>query len=141
MTSQHSYLIATLFGIGLLNTLQAADFKVITSDAVTVSEISASEIKEIFLETKTSLAGAGRVEPVLAKGGPAHEAFLKQLVGKTDAALVAYYRGLIFTGKGSMPKVFASDAEVAAYIAKSKGAIGYVSADAELPGVKTLEVK
>jgi ABC-type phosphate transport system substrate-binding protein len=40
-----------------------------------------------------------------------------------------------------MPKTLASDAEVAAYVAKTKGAIGYVSSAAGAAGVKTIEVK
>jgi ABC-type phosphate transport system substrate-binding protein len=47
----------------------------------------------------------------------------------------------VFSGKGLMPKAVASDSDVAAYVAKTKGAIGYVSADADTNGVKTLEVK
>jgi ABC-type phosphate transport system substrate-binding protein len=81
------------------------------------------------------------VEPVLEKDGAAHEAFLKEYIGKTDMALETYYRSLVFTGKASMPKTLAADAEVVAYVAKTKGAIGYVSAGAATAGVKTLEVK
>ena len=66
---------------------------------------------------------------------------MKEYVGKTDAALGIYDRSLVFTGKASMPKAFGSDAEVVAYIAKTKGAIGYVSAATASEGVKTLEVK
>jgi len=40
-----------------------------------------------------------------------------------------------------MPKTLASDAEMAEYVAKTKGAIGYVSASATAAGVKVLEVK
>ena len=40
-----------------------------------------------------------------------------------------------------MPKICASDADVIAYVAKTKGAIGYVSAEAKAPGTKTLGVK
>jgi len=77
----------------------------------------------------------------LAKGGPTHEAFLKEYLGKNDAALQAFYRSLVFTGKGSMPKALASDADVVAYVAKTKGAVGYVSAGASTDGVKTLQVR
>jgi ABC-type phosphate transport system substrate-binding protein len=77
----------------------------------------------------------------LIKGGPAHEAFLKEYLGKSDTALQAFYRSLVFTGKASMPKILGSDAEVVAYVAKTKGAIGYVSPDASTAGVKTLQVK
>jgi len=38
-------------------------------------------------------------EPVLEKGGAAHEAFVKEYLGKTDTALQTYYRGLVFMGR------------------------------------------
>ena len=78
---------------------------------------------------------------MLLKSGPVHEAFLKDYLSKSDPALEAYYRGLVFTGKASMPKALATDADVVAFVAKTKGAIGYVSAGAAAAGVKTLDVK
>src|SRR5262249_19074039 len=44
------------------------------------------------------------------------------------------------TGKGSVPKSAGSDAEIAAYVAKTRGAIGYVSVDTSVQGVKTLMI-
>jgi hypothetical protein len=118
----------------------ATDFKVIANPSVTASSISAGDIKDVFLLDKDSLGG-GHVEPVLIKGGPTHEAFLKEFLGKSDSALQAFYRSLVFTGKASMPKALGSDAEVVAYVAKTKGAVGYVSGGTSTAGVKTLEVK
>ena len=77
---------------------------------------------------------------MLSKGGPAHAAFLKEYLGQNDDALQNYYRSLVFTGKGSMPRILHSDAEVVAYVAKTRGAIGYVSSTAPVDGVKTLAV-
>ena len=139
-TIQRIALAAALSG-GLSITVSAADIKVIANPSVGASAVSAGELKGVFLITKTSLGDGSHVEPVLEKGGPVHEAFVKEYLGKTDSALQTYYRSLVFTGKGSMPKTLASDAEVAAYVAKTKGAIGYVSAGASAAGVKTLEVK
>jgi hypothetical protein len=119
----------------------ASDFQVIANSSVKVSHISAQELTGVFLVTKTSLAGDSHIEPVLLKSGDAHVSFVKQYTGKTTAALVTYYRSLVFTGRGAMPKTFASDAEVVAYVRKTKGAIGYVSAGASTEGVKILEVK
>ena len=119
---------------------QRADLKVIANPSVSVSSISADELKNVFLVTKTSLSG-GHVEPVLEKGGPTHEAFLKQYLGKTDAALNTYYKSLVFTGKAFMPKMLGSDAEVVAYVARTKGAIGYVNADANAPGANAIAVR
>jgi ABC-type phosphate transport system substrate-binding protein len=85
--------------------------------------------------------GGSPVVPVLAKGGAAHDTFLRDYLGKTDSALNNYYRTLVFTGKGMMPKTLDSDSAVLEYVAKTKGAIGYVSAGFSTPGVKTLTVK
>jgi hypothetical protein len=133
-------LIAALCTFLSTNAL-AVDFKVIANSSVGASSISADEIKAVFLQEKSSLNDGSRVAPVLAKGGPAHETFVKQYLGKTEDALMTYYRSLVFTGKGLMPKMLASDAEVLAYVAKTKGAIGYLSSSAGSEGVKVLEVK
>ena len=118
-----------------------ADLKVIANPSVGATSISADELKGVFLVTKTSLNDGSHVEPVLMKGGAVHDAFLKEYLGKTDSSLQVYYRSLVFTGKASMPKTLGSDAEVEAYVAKTKGAIGYVSSGAAAAGVKVLEVK
>jgi ABC-type phosphate transport system substrate-binding protein len=129
--------LASAISIGAVG---AADFKIIANSSIKAESVSADELKRIFLATATSLDGS-HVEPVLAKGGATHEAFLKECVGKTDSALVTYYRSLVFTGKASMPKQLGSDADVVAYVAKTKGAIGYISVAAEAADVKVLEVK
>ncbi len=81
------------------------------------------------------------VEPVWEKGGTKHEAFLKEYVGQTDAAVGTYYRSLVFTGKASMPKRLATDAEVVTYVEKTKGAIGRVGAATATGDAKLLDVK
>lgn len=134
----------TFFFLGALAvaaSAQAADIKIIANASVGASSVSAEELKGVFLDTKSSLSDGSHVEPVLLKSGAVHEAFLKDYVGKSDAALETYYRSLVFTGKGSMPKSFASEAEVVAFVEKTKGAIGYVSAATATAGAKVLEVK
>jgi hypothetical protein len=126
----------------LLTTVCAwgSDVKVIANSSVSASTVSSGDVKDVFLLDKDSLGGS-HVEPVLIKGGPSHEAFLKEYVGRSDSALQAFYRSVVFTGKGSMPKTLSSDAEVVAYVAKTKGAVGYVSSAAGTEGVKVLQVK
>jgi hypothetical protein len=125
----------------VLWTAAAAEIKVIANPSVGATAISADELKGVFLATKTTLGDGSRVEPVLAKGGATHAAFLQAYVGKTAPGLETYYRSLVFTGKGAMPKTAASDADVVALVAKTKGAIGYVSAEADTANVKVLQVK
>jgi hypothetical protein len=132
------FLCAAAFALG--TPAQAADIKVIANASVKASEISADDLKAVFLITKSALDGSD-VEPVLAKSGSAHDALLKDVLGKSESALTTYYRSLVFTGKAAMPKSLATEADVIAYVAKTKGAIGYVSAAAAVPGVKTLALK
>lgn len=122
-------------------TLLANDFIVVANPSVKASDINADELKQVFLGTKTSLSDGSAVEPVLSSGGATHEAFLKAHVGKTDPALRNHFKSLVFTGKGSMPKSFASDADIVAYVSKTKGAVGYVSASASTGGAKKLAIK
>lgn len=119
----------------------AGDVKVIANTSVKADSVSVDEVRAVFLATKSSLSDGSHVEPVLQKGGATHEGFLKEFVGKTDSAYATYFRSLVFTGKASMPKTLASDADVVSYVAKTKGAIGYVSASAETADVKVLDVK
>lgn len=136
-----SRLAVWMFGLAALAMPALGEVAVVANSSVGVSEISADELKRVFLGAKSSLSDGSAVEPVLMQSGAAHESFLKEYVGKTDAALRNHFKSLVFTGKGSMPKSFASDADVLAYVAKTKGAIGYVGNAAAAGSVKRLAVK
>ena len=116
----------------------ASDIKVIANSSVRADAISSADLRRVFLEERISLADGSHVGPVLEKGGPVHTAFLEYL-GISNDDLQAYYRTLVFTGKGSMPREFGSDAEVVAYVARTRGAIGYVSGAASTDYPDTLK--
>jgi TonB family protein len=118
----------------------ATDVKVIANWSVKADTISAADLKRVFLEEKNSLGDGTHVEPVLQKSGPVHEAFLQEYLGRSENDLRTYYGALVFTGRGSKPKALGSDAEVVAYVARTRGAIGYVSSAASAEGVKTLAI-
>jgi TonB family protein len=131
--------VAGLMIFGAVNSL-AGEIRVIANPGVKMDTISASDLKHIFLEEKISFADGTHVEPVLEKNGPTHAAFLHEYLGMSEDDLETYYRTLLFTGRGSEPKVLGSDAEVVAYVARTRGAIGYVSGAASVEGVKTLAI-
>jgi hypothetical protein len=141
MSNSRIFTLSIFLAAAAATNVFAGDIKIIANPSIGASAVSADELKGVFLATKSSLSDGSHVEPVLEKGGAAHEAFLKQFIGKSDSAFETYYRSLVFTGKASMPKTTASDAEMIAYVARTKGAIGYVSAGASTAGVKTLDVK
>jgi TonB family protein len=116
----------------------ASDVKVIANSSVQTDAISPDDLKRIYLQEKNSFPDGTHAEPVLQKGGATHSAFLKEFLELNDDALQTYYRTLVFTGRGSMPRAFGSDAAVVAYVARTRGAVGYVSAETSTEGVKTL---
>lgn len=118
-----------------------ADVQIVANPSVGATEVSADELKGVFTGVKSKLADGSSVEPVLSQFGAAHVEFLKTYVGKTDQALRDHFKSLVFTGKASMPKSFMSDTEIIKYVAATKGAIAYVSATADVSGVKKLAVK
>jgi hypothetical protein len=117
-----------------------AQVKVIANKSIAKTQISSRQVMDIFMLEKDSLEGS-QVQPVLQKDGQVHDAFLSQYVHLKAAALQSYYKTMLFSGKAAMPRSFGSDAEVVDYVAKTKGAIGYVSASAATNDVATLEVR
>ena len=118
----------------------AGDIKIIANPDIHADTISLRHLKSVFLGEKTSLNGV-HVEPVLEKEGAAHETFLREYLGRSPDELQNYYMTLVVTGRGSMPKVVNTDADVVDYVSKTRGAIGYVSSSASTPGVKTLSIE
>lgn len=120
--------------------MRAEGVKIIINSSVQANQISVRELKNVYLRERSSLNDGTHVEPVLARGGAAHEAFLKLYLKQNNDELQRYYQSLVFSGKGSMPKALPTEADVVTYVAKTRGAIGYVGAETNAPGVKTLAV-
>lgn len=116
---------------------RGSDFVVITNASLGDVNISSGDLKQIYLGTKTSLNGHP-VEPVIAQTGAFHEQFVSACLGKTESGLRNYFRNLVFSGKGSMPRSFATSAEVVRYVSRTPGAIGYVDSGVDLTGVAKL---
>ena len=97
-----------------------------------VSELSSREIQDIFLHKKTRLVIPGRkalkLTIVILKAGPTHEAFLKKYVKKTPSQYRNYWKVRVFSGTGGVPRSVDTEKKLIAYVARTKGAIGYISA-------------
>lgn len=137
-----SYLPILLLGLVLAGSgAKAQEAVVVVNSAVKATEVSASDVRDIFTGAKTSLGDGSHVTPVTLKGGESHEAFLKKYVGKSDSAFRAGWRSLVFTGQASMPKTFDTEAALLEYVAATPGTIGYIGKEAAHEKVKALEVK
>ncbi|SEG54431.1 hypothetical protein SAMN05421819_3421 [Bryocella elongata] len=113
---------------------------IIANPSVKASEASKGDLKDIFTGASSSLGGS-HVTPVLLKSGAANDEFLAAYIGKSDAAFMASWRSLVFSGQATMPKSFDSDAAVVEYVAKTPGAIGYIGKGSPHEGTKVLAGK
>ena len=139
MKARHLLIIGGVLLVCGLHAL-GSDVKVIANSSVTSDSISVEELKSVFLLQKKKLKDGSFVEPVVQRRGAVHDAFFQHLLKRDPQEIWAYYNAVVFTGKGSMPKELNSDSAVVAYVASSRGAIGYVSSSTSSEGVKVLTV-
>jgi ABC-type phosphate transport system substrate-binding protein len=133
--------ILILFGSLLLTAKAQAQAVVIANPSVKSSDVSKSDLRDVFTGAASSFKDGSHVTPVLLKAGAVNEEFLSAYVGKNDSAFRAGWRSLVFSGQASMPKSLDSDSAVVEYVAHNAGAIGYIGKGTPHEGVKILAVK
>lgn len=114
---------------------------IIVHPEVEETEIDEDDLRSIFLGKKSRWSDGQTIVPAMLKRGPVHEDFLDVYLGRTLQRFVSYWRQMVYTGKGIPPKSFADDAQLVEFVAGQPGAIGYVSADTRMGGVKTLPIR
>jgi len=139
MKALQVFIIAALVLVSVAS-VAASDIKVIANSSVTADFISAAELKRIYLLQSRKLKDGSVVEPVLQRRGAMHDTFSRQFLDRDGGEIQTYYHGVVFTGKGSMPREVNSDEEMVSYVARTRGAIGYVGGSANTDGVKVLAV-
>lgn len=125
----------------VLMTWSKAQVVVIANKAVSTTALSSDVVQKIFLGQKTTWDGGGKIVPVTLEGGPTHTSFLQSYVKKTPAQFATSWKQAIFTGQGIPPKSFASETDLVAYVAATKGAIGYIATATPHSGVTVLQIK
>ena len=121
----------------------ADDFVVIVHPSVTGASIRRPDLAAVFLKKAARWGSGGSAIPVDQSGtSPVRESFSKAVLGMPVAAAVQFWQKQMFETKPLRPPVVrGSDAEVIAFVAKTEGAVGYVSKTATLPpGVRTIAV-
>lgn len=134
------FLVAVL----LTNTLvaQEASYKVIVNASNSAATVKRDAIAQLFLNRKATWANGPSADPVdLSLTSPVREAFSREILGMPLPAVQQYWRRRLLDQKEFPPMVKSAEAEIVAYVAKSPGGIGYVSAGAPLPPeVKALKI-
>ena len=139
--TKHIPLLVAILGVPLFaGAARAQEILIVANRSVSVSQISATQLRDIFMGTRTRFNDGNRALPVLLKGGPVHEVFLSRIVGDNPEEFRVRWRRMVFTGQGSMPKEVSSEQALIDYVSATPGAIGYASRLPDPGAVKVLTV-
>ena len=121
----------------------AEPFVVIVNAANPVSAVTGDQLSALFLKKLTQWSGGLPAVPVdLGAEAAARESFSRAVHHKGTGAVKAYWQQLIFSGRDVPPPEKGSAREVIAFVAASRGGVGYVPAGTPLtPGVKAVDVR
>jgi ABC-type phosphate transport system substrate-binding protein len=117
-------------------------YKLVVNPANPTASLPRAEIARLFLK-KTAAWPDGAATQVIdqERNSAVRQAFSQDVHQKSADAIAAYWQTAVFSGRDVPPAIAKSDAEVLAFVRANRGAAGYVSADADLTGVKVLAVK
>ncbi len=131
--------VTAMLALGVVNA--SAAVVLIANPDTHVSTVDARTVRNLFLGRASRIDGAGRVTIATLAGGKVHETFVREFLDKTPDQFSRYWLRLVFSGKASRPEVFESERDLADYVARTPGAIGYVSSDTPVQGVTVIRVE
>jgi ABC-type phosphate transport system substrate-binding protein len=123
---------------------QSGKYVVIVNPANPIRRLSQTQLSRIYLGKLQGWDMNGKIEPVLVldqkAGSPLRAQFTQDVLRKSESEADAYWRQEIYAGR-SFPPLEQSEAEALAAVRTSVGGIAYVSASADLKGVKVVSVQ
>jgi ABC-type phosphate transport system substrate-binding protein len=148
MTSKFHRFAALAVGALLLGSIappgaaMAADgYKVIVHSSNPTTSLSRDDVMRYLLKKETAWPSGAEVSAVdLQKESATREVFSREVLHKSIAAVSAYWRQQVFSGRAVPPPEKRSDAEVVAFVAGNAGAIGYVSESADVGDAKVVRL-
>lgn len=133
----YAHIIFSLL-ILILSTSLSAEVAIIVHPSNN-NELSVSDISKIYFGKRKSFPSGEQVIAInLTEGTPVRDEFNREVLGKSDQQLKAYWSKLVFTGKGVPPNEVTQDAMVISLVSSNPSMIGYVDASSVTDGVKVV---
>ena len=121
---------------------QEPAYRVIVHPDNPTSSLSRDQLADMLLKKVTRWPDGETINPVDQRtNSHARKELTERVLRKSMAAVRSYWQQLIFSGRSLPPLELDSDAAVVAFVAKHRGAVGYVSGEAKLDGVKVVATK
>jgi ABC-type phosphate transport system substrate-binding protein len=123
---------------------QASRYILIVNPRNPIGRLSSSEVSNIFLGKKQAWDINGKIEPVLPLDQPADSPvralFSQRVLRRTVSEAESYWRQELYAGR-NVPPPQQTEIDAIATVRSQIGAIAYVSAGADLKGVKIVSVQ
>lgn len=117
-------------------------FVVVVHPGTSESALDREFVADVFLKKKTRWPGGGVVFPIDQRTSTVvRRHFSEDVLRRSVEAVRNYWQQKIFSGRDVPPPEVDSDAEVIRYVQSRPGAIGYVSADVSVSGVRVVGVR
>jgi ABC-type phosphate transport system substrate-binding protein len=126
---------------GLAVSAHADDAVFIVNPQGADAELSSDSLKSVLIGNKTKWDGGGLIKLAVLTSGPVHDKVIQDNTQRSADQFDKYWKKLVFTGKGFMPMQAADEAALVDYVAKTPGALGYVSSGAVTDRVKVIPIK
>lgn len=101
----------------------------IANKDVAESSLALKDVESIFLGNKTKWDNKDKITIYTMDVAEVHKNFLNDFVATTPAKFKSHWKKQVFTGKADEPAEFKSEKEMFDHVAKTKGAVGYVSVE------------
>jgi ABC-type phosphate transport system substrate-binding protein len=120
----------------------AKSFAVIVHPDNPTQNLTAKDLKMIFLGEKTAWRDSQPIKVAALKKGEVHKEFLKSIVKLSPMKFAMHWKQKIFTGSatGSHINFFKSEDKVKEYIKANPTAIGYISVDSVDDTLKEIKI-
>ena len=117
----------------------ADDYVVIVNLENPQTTVSKSNVSKLLLKRTSRWDDDTPALPIdLDSRSPVRESFSRDVHGRSVASIKSYWQRQIFSGKSVPPPEASNDADVVQFVASNRGAIGYVSGNANVAGVKVV---
>lgn len=121
---------------------ETRDFLVVVNPANSTGSVDRRFLSQAFLKKTTHWDGGEVIRPVdLPADSDTRRRFSEAVHGRSVSAVKSYWQQVIFSGRGVPPPELESDEAVLRHVTRYPGAIGYVSAGANLRGARVLSVR
>lgn len=135
-------LLVGIFFVTISVYVSAQDYIIIVNSSNTVSELTKKQVSKYFLKKKSLWPNRAKVYPVDMKASSnVRKNFSKDIHNKSVGQVKSYWQQSVFSGKASPPLEKDSDQAILEYVKANKGAIAYVSKNANITGVKEIIIK